>query len=447
VKAINIDSLSPGQVTATEYFSSSGDLLIGKNVFLTERHLDILKRRNIFELYIRDKDTELKKLLDTEFDEVQRLPYGEEENLSGRLFPEIKSGEEGYRQLLQNESASLLDNAFDLGQVSDIPSGPEMKASMKQHYLADRTEDYKKEVKLTYSEALKQVKIILNKLANGEKVDTGRVRAIIDLFIDTFLNDRNIILALSSCKPEKNDHIYYHTLNVCLIAMNIAAASGFNENQVIDIGVGALLHDVGMLLVPPKIRFKKGRLTNDEWYEVRKHPLTGLSMIERFMTVSDSVKFIAYQTHERENGKGYTKQRRGRFIHNYAKITQVADIFEALCSPRPYRKALVPYKGVEMLIKMSKQGLVSAEYVRSFLSYSSIFPIGSIVELCDGRVARVISANSKLDRPVVSVLQESNGSRLEKNKIYQVDLSIDRELQVVRSLPFDSVNLDIMDGF
>jgi HD-GYP domain-containing protein (c-di-GMP phosphodiesterase class II) len=236
---------------------------------------------------------------------------------------------------------------------------------------------------------------------------------------------------------------------VCLLAINIAAAAKYSERQILEIGMGALLHDVGMLLIPEEIRFKKGRLSQEEWFEVQKHAILGLHLLEKVAQVSDPILYITYQTHERENGKGYPKQRSGRFIHSYAKVVQVADVYESLCSQRDYRPPFIPYRAMELLIKMSSRNLLAIEYVKAFLSYASLFPIGSVVELNDHRVARVVQANEKQQaKPVLSVIMDSQGNIIPQKKIYQVDLSKEPDFQIIRALePSRFPQVGIMDGF
>ena len=162
--------------------------------------------------------------------------------------------------------------------------------------------------------------------------------------------------------------------------------------------MGALLHDVGMLLIPEEIRFKKGRLSKDEWYEVQKHAILGMHVLEKIPNLPESALYVAYQTHERENGKGYPKQRTGRFIHAFAKIVQVADVYESLCSQRDYRPPYLPYRAMELLIKMSVRNLLSIDFVKAFLAYASLFPIGSVVELSNHCIARVVQRTNFIKR-------------------------------------------------
>ena len=442
---IQLDDLAVGHVTEADYYSPKGQLLIGQGETITPQHLSLLRKRNIFEIHTHTAALPPPPSVPAESSPPPELP----DTLLNAAVDrwQVQPGKQGFEQLLSNRSASSLDHALNLDRASDHPIGKSMQSQMRQEYMFHRPEPYKQNITHIYNESLAQIKIILNKLAAGTIIDVGLLRGLVERFIVTFLNDRNILLTIASQKVDRDDPLYNHTLNVCLLAMNIAAATDYSEEQVIQVGIGALLHDLGMLLVPPAIRFKEGRLDEEEWYEIRKHPLFGLHIIDRSLRLPDAVKYITYQLHERENGKGYPKQRNSRLIHNFAKITMVADIFEAVSSPRPYRQAFAPYKGMEMLIKMGKQHLISEQFVMAMLKSVSLFPVGSIVELNDGRTGQVIAANKfHLARPLISILAEQGGTLLGCRDTYPVDLSLDTSLQIIRSLPFGAIGSDILCG-
>lgn len=454
MKSIRIEALVPGQVTEGEYCSGDGKLLITAGVTITQTHIDSLRRRNIFELHIIDEHSEIRKIIDSDLKTIDKLQIDQRFE-TGLTVSEVlgqlgvtEFGEEGFNQLADSQIVKGLDRTMNLGRISDRPIGKAVKNEMRQLFIASRPEQYKQEISMTYGLALHEVRKILTTLASGSKIDSHKIRYIVESFMKTFVIDHNILLALSTLKPTPGDYIFHHSLNVCLLTINIAASAGYSEEQIVQMGMGALLHDVGMLLVPESICLKNGRLTNDEWYEIRKHPLLSLHLLEKLVTLPDAVKFVAYQIHERENGTGYPKNRSSKLIHAFAKIAQIADIFEAVSSPRIYREAFAPYKGMEMLIKMTRTGLVNGEYVKAFLSFASLFPVGSLVQLSDHRIGRVISAHkTNFTKPLISILTDMNGQALKPEKIYQLDLSEEREIQVVRTLPFDSVSKDILQGF
>jgi HD-GYP domain-containing protein (c-di-GMP phosphodiesterase class II) len=101
------------------------------------------------------------------------------------------------------------------------------------------------------------------------------------------------------------DYLYQHSLNVCLLSILISAAYGYSANQVILIGISALLHDIGMLLIDRDIRFKREDLDNDEIFKVRSHPALGEMILLKSKSFPPIVCHVVFQSHERENGSGY----------------------------------------------------------------------------------------------------------------------------------------------
>jgi len=465
MKKIELSSLVPGSLCESDLISESGELLVSKGMPLTEKHIDLMRRRNIYEVYMKlaGEAEELHQILSKDFEELEDLQFDDPAHsvlLAMRKSPEpkalqlpllkgIKPGQEGFNQLLASEKVRAMDASVKEGFFPDRPVGPALKLRATQATAETRTEAYKEGLKTSYAEALKSVKYVLLSLADGKAMDGTIIKSVVERFVRTWLTDRNILLNITHTKPTDGEYLYHHSLNVCLLAINIAAAAGFNERQVLDIGVGATLHDVGMLLIPREIFLKRGRLTKDEWYEVQKHSVFGLHLLEKVDRLPESACFIAYQTHERENGQGYPKQRNGRFIHNFSKIVQIADVFESLSSPREYRSAYIPYHAMEILIKMSRKNLLCSEFVKSFIAYMSLFPVGSLVELSDHRVAKVVQANeTHFTKPIVSIIADAKGGLLSAQNIQQVDLSMQLNIQIIKAVAMNHLpGLDIMHGF
>jgi len=464
MKKIDVSSIVPGSTADGNYYTESGELLVSKGVTISQKHLDALMRRNIFEVFLKnfEEEEEIHKILSQEFDELETLSISETDKAgrpqTGAAIREalrrpdlknIKSGEAGALQLIKTKKTLELDSRLKDGFAPDKPIGPALREKALQLPVSERTDDYKRGMALSHGESIAHVKTILNTLADAKTIDEISIRSIVNLFVKTYLTDRSILLNIANIKSPDGDYLYHHTLNVCLLAINIAAAAKYSEKQIFEIGMGALLHDVGMLLIPEEIRFKKGRLSKDEWYEVQKHAILGMHVLEKIPNLPESALYVAYQTHERENGKGYPKQRTGRFIHAFAKIVQVADVYESLCSPRDYRPPYLPYRAMELLIKMSVRNLLSIDFVKAFLAYASLFPIGSVVELSNHCIARVVQANElHQTKPLVSVIMDHQGALLSREKIYQMDLSRETSVQITRAIePANLPKFDIMLGF
>jgi HD-GYP domain-containing protein (c-di-GMP phosphodiesterase class II) len=469
--AILISNLKIGTITETELLGKNGDVLVNKGVILTHAVVGALSRRGIQEVFIRDADDEIKKILSTKItsmeelqfdDEVDSLRYQEnveeivrEEPQAAALkeFTElnkIKRGEDGFKEILQTTKVKdferKLDNQFE--ELSDKPAGKPLSATAKQLEVKERTAEYKTSVSLNYNDALFMTKNILEGLRDGQIVDGKKIQNLVEKFIETYVTDKNILLNISNTKSKTDDYIHHHSLNVCLLSINIAAAAGYGKIQICQIGMGALLHDIGMMLIPQGIRSKTTPLSKDEFYEIKKHPVLGLHLLEKVGYLPDTVSYIAYQTHEREDGNGYPKGRTGRFLHTFARIVMIADVFEALSSPRPYRPAFIPYKAMELLLSFVRKNRFRPELVRSFIDYSSLFPVGSLVKLNTEEIAKVIHANAeKHTKPVVSVIAGKNSVLYPENKITQIDLAKEKDMKIIQALPSDAIDVEIMKGF
>lgn len=466
MKTVPLSLLKPGSTASVDFYSEKGELLISRGAVISERYLELLSKRNLFELFVRPATEEeelghllsfsgnIKKLddLDLPGDGHRKRALPSEQAAVPRFFgiSDVLPGKTGLQQLSQSAIARKLDEDLHKAEVPDRPIGQPIKNKIIQIKVSERSDSYKSTVSLSYEKALDEISGLLKLLAGSKgAADAKDVEFIVKQFVKIFVTDHNILLNISGIKPAEGDYLFHHSLNVCLLAINIAASSGYNERQVLEIGMGALVHDIGMLLIPESIRTKPSRLTKDEWFEVQKHPILGLHLLEKLKNMPDRIAFIAYQVHERENATGYPRQRNGLRIHRFAKMVQVADIYEALISPRPHRPPLLPVEAVDKLLQMAKKGMIPMETVMALLEYISLFPVGSFVVLGDRRIAKVISANKeKLHRPVVSVLFDEQGNRIEKRKIYQLDLSQNPGLKIVRNMPYNALtDVPIMEGF
>ncbi len=436
-KRINVENLQPGTIAKQNLYSKRDELLIGEGTIITEKHLAVLNKRNIFELYIQSsKDDEIMEIIAKEFTQLEDL--------------DLEFGKKGFEKLTDSKISIKIDKKLaEKSSVPDTPSGMPLKVGITQLKPGERSKEYLNDISLAYKNAREKTRYVLDALVKGNTNCSSEISNIIKQFTNIFLTDKNILLNISGTNPDSDEYLYHHSLNVCILSINIAASYGYNKKQVLEIGVGALLHDIGMLLIPNEIRYKHDRFSKEDFYEVQKHPILGLHLLEKVRGLPESTMYISYQVHERENSTGYPKQRGSHLIHRYAKLVQVADVYEALSSPRPHRPAYLPYQAAETLIKMAKAGLIASDFVKAFLTYMSLYPIGSLVLLSNQCLAKVVDTNKiASDKPVVSVLTDSNGSFLPKQSIYQLDLLQNEDLQIEQALSFSNYkNISIMDGF
>ncbi|TCT19095.1 putative nucleotidyltransferase with HDIG domain [Melghiribacillus thermohalophilus] len=234
------------------------------------------------------------------------------------------------------------------------------------------------------------------------------------------------ILSLLSDIFITHDYLFTHSLNVAIYSLTIAKELGYPPKKLEEIGIGAILHDIGKVEVPQDILMKPDHLKDEEFAEMKKHTTYGYEILRKKSGLPLVVAHCAFQHHERLNGSGYPRGIQEKDIHPYAKIIAVADVFDAMTTNRLYRNSKLPHEALEILYAGSGT-LFDQKCVEIFRKKVAVYPNGLNVVLSDGRKGIVSKQNNQLaDRPVIRILQE-NDRPVEKP--YEIDLA--KELNVV----------------
>ena len=312
----------------------------------------------------------------------------------------------------------------------------------------ERTDQYKSLQRENFDKGIRKVEKVMTNVVDGHICEYGEIREIVRDHIATLAMDKSILLNLGSEDKGYEEYLFNHSLGVALIGMNIGLASGMNYQQILEIGEAAILSDIGMLTVPDSVRFKQGMSDATDTFEIQKHPIMSLKMLEKVSELPEVIRLIVYQHHERMNGTGYPKKRGSRFIHEYAKILSIADVYKALTSSRPHRQGKLPFKAMENMIKMTRLGLFDLEILKRFLGYMSLFPIGSLVKLNTNEICKVVEAYPRdVSRPLLSVQIDSEGVGLGPKEMKLIDLSTDQSRKIVKAVSNREYKIDLMDGF
>lgn len=201
-----------------------------------------------------------------------------------------------------------------------------------------------------------------------------------------------------------DEYTFKHSVDVATIAMVIGKQYGLNNEQIREIGIAGLLHDVGKSKIPNEILNKPGRLDDDEFALMKQHSLFGFQIIKEKEMFSDGIMRGVLQHHEKINGAGYPLGVEADKIHTYAKIISVADIYDALVTDRPYKSAFSKRDAVEMIMAMTRE--LDMKAMTSFLESVILYSVDSIVQLSNGEKAKVVENNPKyLLRPKVVGIQ------------------------------------------
>lgn len=185
-----------------------------------------------------------------------------------------------------------------------------------------------------------------------------------------------------------DEYTFKHSVDVATMSMVIAKKQGMSDSDVYSIGISGLLHDIGKSKISTDILNKQGRLTEDEFEIMKQHASIGYEILKDNNDIDMLVKIGVLQHHEKINGKGYPVGIMEHQISEYAKIMAVADIYDALVTERPYKKAFTQRDAVEMIMTMTDELDITA--MRSFMKSVILYPVDSTVILSNGERARVV---------------------------------------------------------
>ncbi|RNB56851.1 HD-GYP domain-containing protein [Brevibacillus gelatini] len=214
------------------------------------------------------------------------------------------------------------------------------------------------------------------------------------------------LTTISSHSPS----LYHHSVNVSVLATAVGMSLGYNRTQLMNLGIGAMLHDIGKVSLPEELLQKKERWNAEEQELAKQHTTLGFNLLRKQPDISLLSAHICLQHHERLNGSGYPQGLVGKQIHEFAQIVGLCDIYDSLTSPRPWRKRYMPQDAVEYLLG-SGGHLFELHLVNAFIKHIAIFPIGSSVVLNTGETGVVSRVDPDYThRPTIRILKDGRGN-------------------------------------
>ena len=254
------------------------------------------------------------------------------------------------------------------------------------------------------------------------------ISTIVDELLNAISNNKELLMILSDAYIY-DEYLYQHSFQVTMYSIAIAKELGYSYEDQRLIGIGALLHDVGKLVIPQEIIKKPGKLTEEEFEEVKLHTSYGFDILRNLHSVSLLVAHCAFQHHERLDGSGYPRALKGGEIHPYAKIIGVADVFDAITSNRVYRSKMLPSEALSIIEASSGIGfdkMVVEAFKRVIVKYHN----GTVLQLSDMRRGVVTRQNTdNAARPFVRIFEE-NGQLLAAT--YEISLIEHPNVHIVK---------------
>lgn len=284
-------------------------------------------------------------------------------------------------------------------------------------------------VRSVYNEYMNYINSVYTHYATHKKINLQELSDTVkDLCVYIKENKRFVLRITPSIAARSKNFLVVHSMRSTVLAITIGLELHMTLSKLIELGVTCILHEIGMLRLPPQLYMTNKPLTNSEKAQISTHTLLGFNIMKD-LNFPLTIQLGVLEHHEKENGMGYPRKLPGNKISNYAKIISVACSFEAITAPREYKTERTTFDAMVEMLK-NPNGQYDATVIKALLYSLSLFPIGAFVYLQNGKIGIVsdVSPNNPKN-PVVQILneKEKDGSP----KIVQTDERLNKIVRVL----------------
>jgi HD-GYP domain-containing protein (c-di-GMP phosphodiesterase class II) len=313
---------------------------------------------------------------------------------------------------------------------------PEKKRTFKEEI---------EEAEAIHQNASTLIRSFMEDVRLGRGINTAAAKAIVAQCVQSVLNSPDALMWLTQLK-HRDEYTAEHSMNVCIMSIALGRHIGLSLEELNQVGLCGMMHDMGKMRIPLGILNKPGKLETDEMEIMQSHTVQGWKLLMSSKDMYGGAIDVAYTHHERLDGKGYTRKLTDANITPYAKMVAIVDMYDAITSDRIYQKGRAHLEALNILTKESGSHLDPSLTIR-FIECLGIYPPGSIVEMNNGEVGIVIEVNPKQKiRPkIILLLNEAKQPKAERLiDLSKIDLDASGQKYTVRrTVRPDEYGIDI----
>ncbi len=297
------------------------------------------------------------------------------------------------------DCAKGLDVAPDATPLSEAETESQVDAELKLAIQSTRdtapasmNEEMARAAKIC-AQAKQAVTSMFEEARMGKAVDSGNARKLVEEISDSVTRNPGALISLARLKTA-DDYTYMHSVAVCALMISLGRQIGVDENTIPRLGIAGLLHDLGKAMMPQDVLNKPGKLTDEEFGIMKRHPSEGAKLLQSSESIDDIALDVALHHHEKTDGSGYPEGLKDNEISLYAKMGAVCDVYDAITSNRPYKAGWDPAESLRRMAEWAN-GHFDPTVFQAFVKSLGIYPIGSLVRLSSGRLGLVVEQSPK----------------------------------------------------
>jgi len=326
------------------------------------------------------------------------------------IFNSLEDGKE-------DNAARFTKRLADCG-IDFVTVTPLEKSVSEEEDTSLEREDNREVAKKVFFETIGTVKDMITQIEGKQYPGVRKLKRLVQKTIHLAVEDESILLGLTTIK-NYDEYTYNHSVNVSIYALALGRRLGFSRQMLTELGLTALFHDVGKSKIPKEVLNKPAGLDDEEWVLMKKHPLMGVETIlnlKQLGEINPRMVIGIFDHHLKGDASGYPRLFRKKEISLFGRIIQIADVYDAMTTPRVYRKPWTPEQALAFMLRDRGKHL-DPTLLKILIGLVGIFPIGSLVLLNTGELGIVFKPNADskwMDRPQVILISRDQKGDVKK---------------------------------
>jgi HD-GYP domain-containing protein (c-di-GMP phosphodiesterase class II) len=354
----------------------------------------------------------------------------------------------------REENATLFNDQLASHHITSIKVNPLEIVEGEEKAFTLQNEDHQEVAKKVFFETIGTIKEMLTQIKGKQYADVRKLKRLAQKAVHLIIEDESILLGMTTIK-NYDEYTFNHSVNVSIYSLAMGKRLGFSKKTLTELGITALLHDIGKSKIPKEVLNKPASLNEEEWGIMKKHPLMGVEIVlnlKQLGEINPRMVVGIFDHHLKSDLSGYPKLFRKKEVSLFGRIIQIADSYDAMSTPRIYKKT--PYTPEQALAIMLREKTVHFDPVllKIFIGLVGIYPIGSLVLLNTRELGIVYKPSHDarwLERPIVILVARDEKGDVKKEVIdlTETDGAGNYKRSVVKTLDPYQYHIDIAKYF